>query len=755
MEFFCIKVTLALCYVTTIYCFYLYPDDNIHTWINNIQKVNKSWMIYMTSAVHHCLQTGSTNYLTVLTSSMKCVNKFVTIATHCEKSTSYNFTRGQAEYISCPLPVKRISCFEPNSARDLRPDKWSVERLTLYHHYLTKPLKQECITAHYQQHGRTFLYLNHILFQYDKSFDRLKYIFKSNKLFGFNITFLVFLMSDMCFTSHRSPKGYFGQCVHDEGTEYIKINGQNRNMSLCMKHPLWSVYTTSITNMEYSLCKRCMNYKSFIIFDYQVLSKGVILTQNSNYEQIFYGRMSTSTVCILDAQSCVNLLNLFFIKVKKFEKIKVYKIHPSPYRLFHLDEMNLNIIRCEILDSIEIDYFYIALLLRQFHVHYRYLPNRHVHLEYNSNTIYITKEIKNISFESNIHCTLDKPCRKIYKLKSDTKSYIQVNITKLIYNGWNVPHCLYGGVSFWEKRPNEIETIFRRELKETITLCDNFSNAESKMFNQEIKNVSTHVHLKSEYLKKESKNYVVPYVSFGRETILILYHSSHGSLSVTLQLFPTPCRGVFHNFYLLEHNWKESCIIHQLGIGYLPLVSERIEYGPFYANVKLILGCSREIEFGRVHQGICQIRMDLIYIMQERNYFTLPYMEHFNNNHVQFYHKISGSYQLGCRDSPENVILRGQNYFQMSMNTSKYGSSIHKLSVNVNLVDPVIKYKRNNYEEKFTLVFRPSSKSFVSVILKSERCKTTNRTKVHTGFSLLDEKCVICLREPMQQPLKK
>ena len=52
------------------------------------------------------------------------------------------------------------------------------------------------------------------------------------------------------------------------------------------------------------------------------------------------------------------------------------------------------------------------------------------------------------------------------------------------------------------------------------------------------------------------------------------------------------------------------------------------------------------------------------------------------------------------------------------------------------------------------MVFRPSSKSFVSVILKSEMCETTNRIKVRTGFSLLDEKCVICLREPMQQPLK-
>ena len=309
-------------------------------------------------------------------------------------------------------------------------------------------------------------------------------------------------------------------------------------------------------------------------------------------------------------------------------------------------------------------------------------------------------------------------------------------------------------MSFWEKNPNEIQKIFHHKVKETITLCDNFSNAANKMFNPEIKNVSTHVHLKSEYLKKDSKNYVVPYVSFRRETILILYHSSYGSLSVSLKLFPTPCRGVFFNLYLLVHNLKESCIIHQLGIGYLPLARERIAHFPFYANVKLILGCSRKFNFGRVHQGKCQIRMDLIYIMQERNYFTLPYIESFDNNYVQFHHKSSCSYQLGCRDSPENVVLRGQNYFQMSMKTSKYGSSIHKLSVNVNLVDPIKKYNRNSREENFNLVFRPSSKSFVSVILKSERSENTNRIKVLTGVSLLDEKCVICLREPMQQPLK-
>ena len=111
------------------------------------------------------------------------------------------------------------------------------------------------------------------------------------------------------------------------------------------------------------------------------------------------------------------------------------------------------------------------------------------------------------------------------------------------------PHCLYGGVSFWEKRPNEIRNIFRRELKETITLCDNFSNAESKMFNQEIKNVSTHVHLKSEYLKRDSKNYVVPYVSFRRENNFSSCIIVHMDLSVfSLKLFPTPCRGVFYNF---------------------------------------------------------------------------------------------------------------------------------------------------------------------------------------------------------------
>ena len=165
-------------------------------------------------------------------------------------------------------------------------------------------------------------------------------------------------------------------------------------------------------------------------------------------------------------------------------------------------------------------------------------------LNTNSNTINIIKEIRNISFESNIHCTQGKPCRKIYKLKSDTKSYIQVNITKLIYSGWNVPHCLYGGVSFWEKRPKDIGNFYRGELKETITLCDNFSNVESKMFNQEIKNVSTHVHLKSAYLKNNSKNYIVPYVFLQQGKQFSSCIIVHVDLSVSHFSFSPPHAGV-------------------------------------------------------------------------------------------------------------------------------------------------------------------------------------------------------------------
>ena len=280
-----------------------------------------------------------------------------------------------------------------------------------------------------------------------------------------------------------------------------------------MKRPLWSIYATSSTNMEYSLCKRCMNYKSFIIFNYQVLSKGVILTHSSNYERIFYGRLSTSSVCILAERNCVNLLNIFFIKAKKFQNIKVHRSYHSPYRLFCLDEINVNIIHFEIVDPISIDYFYVALLLRQFGRGERFWPN-HVFFEYINNTMYITKEIRNKFFESNDHCILGKPCRKIYKLTSDTKSYIQVNITKLTYKGWNVPHCLYGGVSFWEREHNELQHIYPLGNKETLTLCDNFTNIESKLLNQEVKNVTSNVHLKSDYLEKDSKNYVLPYVSF-------------------------------------------------------------------------------------------------------------------------------------------------------------------------------------------------------------------------------------------------
>ena len=293
---------------------------------------------------------------------------------------------------------------------------------------------------------------------------------------------------------------------------------------------------------------------------------------------------------------------------------------------------------------------------------------------------------------------------------------------------------MYGGVSFWESEPDHERNIYPRGFKETLTLCDNYTNINSEHFEKETKTTLDVGYLKSEYLEKDSKNYILPYVSFRRETILVLYHTSHQSLNVSLQISSTSCKGVFYRHYLMQHN--EPCVIHQLGLAYLPMVNHGSELYMFYANVIKVLGCTRVFlffPFGKKSKGICQTNMDLTYLIQERNYFTLPLKGNYTNS-IAFDHKISGLHHFGCKDSPQSIFLRGQKFFQFSMNESSYGSSVHRLSVNVSLVDPVIRSHRNGPSARFTLVFRPSSKSFVFVILRQQKCEATNKWNYQQVF---------------------
>ena len=159
--------TIIIVYIcvlhVTDYCFYLNPDDNIHTWINNIQKVNKSWMIYMTSALHHCLLTtrDKLSVQTFLFSSTKCVNQFITMATDCKTSTSYNFTKITVGYLRCPWPVETLSSYHYYDEWRPKTRAWQNSSLHVYHLYLNKPLNQECITTYYQQCDEISVYLNY------------------------------------------------------------------------------------------------------------------------------------------------------------------------------------------------------------------------------------------------------------------------------------------------------------------------------------------------------------------------------------------------------------------------------------------------------------------------------------------------------------------------------------------------------------------------------------------------------------------
>ena len=76
-----------------------------------------------------------------------------------------------------------------------------------------------------------------------------------------------------------------------------------------------------------------MNYKSIIVFNYQVLNKEIVITENNNYERVFYGHKGNFTTRVTVEKKCAKLLVIFFIKTKKYQQIKVQKRSPR-YRVF-------------------------------------------------------------------------------------------------------------------------------------------------------------------------------------------------------------------------------------------------------------------------------------------------------------------------------------------------------------------------------------------------------------------------------------
>ena len=180
----------------------------------------------MTSVVHFCLVVDNLPIQTFLISILKCIIRLT--STSCKSKSNYVESRYTLFDFKCPFGIYHPRGLEENL---------EVANLNVYQRNLNKPLKQECSTTQYQQHDNISLFLNHQLFQVGKIFDILNYNFKISELFDVNLTFSVFLLSDMC-----PVTGLFHfNCSNS--FEYVKLS-QEKSMNteqsffFCMKRPL-------------------------------------------------------------------------------------------------------------------------------------------------------------------------------------------------------------------------------------------------------------------------------------------------------------------------------------------------------------------------------------------------------------------------------------------------------------------------------------------------------------------------------------
>ncbi len=151
--------------------------------------------------------------------------------------------------------------------------------------YLTKetllhkvhPVGHECVFVFYAKRAPT-INLNSYLAERNEDVDKIVYSFAASKLFGLNITFENFLLSDICLMKQPFSSARPGSdtvCSVHIGSEFVLFHQGEHNTTnklyFCLKRPWFSVFTKNILEIDYHLCQLCISGISRMVFFYSVI----------------------------------------------------------------------------------------------------------------------------------------------------------------------------------------------------------------------------------------------------------------------------------------------------------------------------------------------------------------------------------------------------------------------------------------------------------------------------------------------------
>ena len=508
-------------------------------------------------------------------------------------------------------------------------------------------------------------------------------------------------------------------CDYTHGTEYFMVQHYNqRNLYYCLKRPQWSLFTSSNAKIVYSLCKRCTNLNSNIMFLYQIIDAYSMQTLTDEFVKIIFGHAHTALMCI--HVNCTIKQYTIHIRVHKFQKLVVITKESS---VLPWDESNSS--QDGRIKTIMVDYFYtsVKIRLKDFWI------SRYHHVLYkaqNGTIETLSKPSSTISFESPINCSETTKCHHVLELTNKNGAYNHITIKEMVFLGLQVPSCFYGGIGFYEqdsqtgrfyekgseigsinkqdyqtrsiykhnsqrghfyKHESQIRHFYEKkyprfygqdssENKESLTLCDSYSHFEKKQFQVTEQRQNWEL---SQFYFKEGIKPIAPYVSSTNVVLVIFYFEPHANLNVTLTWTSINCKGIFinpcakvsklflstipameKNFTYGSSNKNNSCSLYQIGPNY---VSNSMNYSDdlFMLNAIRILGCTTEYEVQPHNKVACIGLVDFVHIMQRLKYYPRRHGQVVFGDHFTFYHNTGNLDQFNCkahgteRPSPKKI----------------------------------------------------------------------------------------------------
>ena len=685
--------------------YYINQTHNALRWRQKQQVLEKLWMNYLNLGLKHCA-SGANKFLSGSLKKLKiCFFSVFLKKLNCASiKSNFGKKHNLKEHYFCKNEYRE----EYYKCHVCQPSKHFTFESHILTNTRTRPASQECFTYEYLQYKQIKYHLNQNYIMDSSNLDEIHFSFPG--IFSLNITFTIFLLSDMCFTMPPYSSSWrtstLKECFNNTGTEYMFIRKESK-LYFCMKRPKFTIYAKKNAILVYSICKVCLNYRSSVVFYYQSMEPNFILTLEDSQNRLHYRDRGLIVNCLLVNIECKRWIYRLHIRVHKYQNILITKITKNN-EYFSLNGKFMHNIFKEENYTKYITTFYSRVekrkvfIYKYFNCHIEFYENRmntiinHYYNFEGTKSAHLSKAIaisKGSVYIRNVpnQCRLGKLCQEIYQFNMNN-SYLNMQIISMKFEGIKSPTCLYGGFSFYEYTWRSMAGYNTRIYKEIETVCNNYLSLRPD-----------HLSTESKYYGNSSNLLTVPYISATDSVTLVIYHDLQSTVSLSLKVTENQCRGVFLNPCIPKHSFPEKYYLHaiyytteftsekskcysiQLGLKYLPTYEYRKH---LHLNYHSVFGCQKLFLMPNFNARISRVLLEYTYIMNIFNYIKGPYKEIQEGDSFSFVNNVTSLKQekgFYCRRSMWNKskYTRRQALFSPTMNISRYSQSVHHLKSSI------------------------------------------------------------------------